>query len=131
MKLNVEQKKDNPLLERVEIIFSIDHENGATPKKETIKEALIKELGEDKDRVEITKIFSERGVSKSKAWAIVNKGEIVKKEEPKTQEKKEGASEEKSEATEQKPDQTEEKPKEDPEKPKEVTQEPKSEERKE
>lgn len=119
MKLNIEEKRDNPLLERVEVVFTIDHENESTPKKATIQEALVKELGEEKERVEITKVFTKTGVCKSRAWATVNKGEIVKKEESAEKppevdapESKEAPSEEKQETSDQ--DKAEEKKEEKP-----------------
>ncbi len=77
MKLEIEERKDNPLLRRVELRILVDHEKEPTPKKQAIHDALVKELGEVKENVEISKIFSHKGVCKSRAWAIVKKAQMV------------------------------------------------------
>lgn len=73
MKVIIEEKKENPLLERAEVRLLVEHDKQPTPKKEAIHEALVKELGEAKEAVEITKIFTLKGIASSRAWAIVKR----------------------------------------------------------
>lgn len=76
MKLDIEERKENPLLGRLEMRILVTHEKEATPKKDAIQEALMKELGEAKENVEITRIFSQKGICCSKAWAYIKKPEL-------------------------------------------------------
>ena len=76
MKLDIEERKENPLLGRLEVRVLVTHEKEATPKRDSIQEALMKELGESKENVEITRIFSQKGICCSKAWAYIKKPEL-------------------------------------------------------
>lgn len=69
MKVDIEERKENPLLERRELKGLIDHTGEATPSGDALKEFLSEELGTDKDNIEVDKIFTIRGMQKSKFWA--------------------------------------------------------------
>jgi ribosomal protein S24E len=59
---------DNKLLERREIIAVIDYEGGATPSKEEVREYFAKKYAVDKEKVEVSKIMSEKGIPRGKVW---------------------------------------------------------------
>jgi small subunit ribosomal protein S24e len=84
MKIEIEEKQKNPLLNRTEVHFAIMHENEPTPSKETIKEELAKELKEKKENIVIDYIKSCFGSQKSVGYAKIYKSiEDAKRIEPK------------------------------------------------
>jgi ribosomal protein S24E len=106
MKIQVLIEKENPLLKRKEIIVSLDYDGKATVSKAELQKLLSEELKASIDSVEISKVFSEVGIPKGKAWVKVwkekkvpiysevkkEKAENPKEEKPK-EEKKEEAKE--------------------------------------
>ena len=130
MKTSIINEKDNPLLKRKELSIKIEHDGSATPKKAELQQLVAKEFKKDVEQVDIRNIFSDSGISSSKAkvflWEekkVADLSKIVKekkkeeakpegvKEEAKKEEKPEKPAEEKKEkAKEEKP--KEEKPKE-------------------
>jgi ribosomal protein S24E len=106
MKIQVLIEKENPLLKRKEIIVSLDYDGKATVSKAELQKLLSEELKASIDSVEISKVFSEVGIPKGKAWVKVwkekkvpiysevkkEKAEKPKEEKPK-EEKKEEAKE--------------------------------------
>ena len=118
MKITVVNEKDNPLFDRKELELEIDHENAATPSKAELQNSIASDRKAEIECVDIRNIFSDIGISRSKASVFVWKEKKVenlakaKKEkeaakEAKPEEKKEASKEEAKE--EAKPEAKEEK----------------------
>ena len=71
MKFNVKDEKDNPLLKRKELFLSIDYEGASTPSKAELQKLLAKELSANIENLEISKVLSETGLSRGKAWVKI------------------------------------------------------------
>ncbi len=99
-----EEKKNNfkmkklkethfPLLNRTEVIFEIDHPAQPTPKKELIKKQIAAELKTSEDLINLYKIITSFGSSKTKVIAevYITKEDLQRsiKKNKKTKEKKE------------------------------------------
>ena len=106
MKVQVLNEKENPLLKRKEIIVSLDYNGKATVSKAELQKILSEEFKASIDNVEITKIFSEFGTPRGKAWIKIWKEKKVpiysevkkeKAEKPKEEKPKEEKKEEKKE----------------------------------
>ena len=94
MLFDVKQEKSNPLLKRKELIVQINYEGRSTSSRAEMELALSKNKNIDVDKIEIRKIISDHGKSTGKAWVWLHEEAvkkkrvgIVKKEEPKTEEK--------------------------------------------
>jgi ribosomal protein S24E len=109
VKFNVIEEKENPLLKRKELLLSIDYEGGSTPSKSELQKFLAEQLNANMENLEISKVLSEIGLPRGKAWVKIweekkiplysekKKKEAEKaEEEPKTEEPKEEVEEEKS-----------------------------------
>ena len=68
MKVKIKERKKNPLLGRRTITGTIDHTDEPTPSSESLKSFLAEDLGSDEENIEIDKIFTLRGMQKSKFW---------------------------------------------------------------
>jgi len=114
MKVQVITEKENPLLKRKEILVSIDYEGTATPSKADIQKLLAEQLKANIENLEISKVLSEIGKSRGKAWIkIWEEKKIplyseIKKEKKKAPKKEAKPKEKPAEAPK------EEKPKEEP-----------------
>jgi ribosomal protein S24E len=111
MKVQVLVEKENPLLKRKEIIVSLDYNGKATVSKAELQKILSEEFKASIDNVEITKIFSEFGTPRGKAWIKIwkekkvpiysevkkEKAEKPKEAKPKEEKPKEEKKEEKKE----------------------------------
>ena len=102
MKIQVITEKENPLFKRKEIIIALDYDGKATMSKAELQKLLAEEFKAGIDSIEITKILSEVGLPKGKAWIKIWKekkvpiySEIKKEKAAKAQ--KEQKSEEKKE----------------------------------
>jgi small subunit ribosomal protein S24e len=73
MEISINSKKENPLLEREEIIFTVSHDSKGTPTREEIKNKLAALLNVDTQKLFIRKIETEYGATKSKGTANVYK----------------------------------------------------------
>lgn len=99
MEISINSKKENPLLEREEITFTISHDSKETPSKEEIRNKLAALLNIDTQKLFIRKIETEYGAAKSKGAANVYKSSeralllepkyIVKRNLGKTEDEKE------------------------------------------
>jgi len=107
MKLEVVNEKENPLLKRKEIIVNLDFDGKGTWSKADIQRLVAEQFKVSLDNVEVSKILSEFGMSKGKAWIkiweekkvpvyseikkekVAKPKEEPKKEAPKEEEKKE------------------------------------------
>lgn len=125
MKTNVIEEKENPLLKRKELLISVDYEGKSTPSKAELQKLLAQEMNANIENLEISKVLSETGLSRGKAWIKVwdekkvevyvdkskkaEEGQEAPAEETKTEEVKEVPSEAVEEA---KPEEAKEEPKE-------------------
>ncbi len=75
MKLDVREKKSNPLMKREEVWVSVEHLEAPTPKRAELLEGAVKLLKTKKELVIIDKIFSERGRGGSEVKVLVYKSE--------------------------------------------------------
>ena len=68
MKFNLIEEKENPLLKRKELLLSIDYEGGSTPSKAELQKFLAEQLSANIENLEISKVLSETGLTRGKAW---------------------------------------------------------------
>ncbi|MEM0449472.1 MAG: hypothetical protein QW520_06600 [Methanomassiliicoccales archaeon] len=82
MKVQVESKKENPLLERIEVRFIAEHFGEPTPNRDTVRAAIASALGKNKETVIIDNMETEYGKGMSVGYAKVYSSlETVKKTE--------------------------------------------------
>lgn len=92
-----------PLLNRTEVVYEIDHARQPTPKKEFIKSQIAAELKTSEELIDLHKVITNFGTSKTKVIAevynakedlqrLIRKG---KKEKAKEKTKEDGKKEEK------------------------------------
>lgn len=129
MKVEITEKVENPLLQRAEIKFRVDHSGGPTPKRLDVRAQLASQLGVPEEFVVIDKLASMYGRQMASGIArVYGSREGLEELEPKylltrglpTEAKEEAKPEEKPKAEKPKEKPREEKPKveEKPEKPK-------------
>lgn len=112
MELEIVDKRDNPLLSRVEVRFKVLHDAASTPSRKEVREAVAKAVNAQKERVVVDILTAAFGKGETEGYAKVykNKQEAMRVEsesmkrrhgltEPKKQEgeKKEGKEEEEAE----------------------------------
>jgi small subunit ribosomal protein S24e len=71
MKIKIASEKENPLMERKELVVDIDHDKECTPTKAHLQVLLGKELKKDPEHIDIRNIFSGYGHPKSKSKVFV------------------------------------------------------------
>jgi len=71
MKIEITQKKENPLQKRVEVYFTIDHVGESTPGRNVVAEDIAKKMKSKRDCVVVDSIDSVYGIGKSKGYAKV------------------------------------------------------------
>ena len=71
MEVEIDSKKNNPLLNRTEVHFSIQHEGEKTPNRELIRNELAEKLNAKKENIIINYIQSSTGIQKSIGYAKV------------------------------------------------------------
>ena len=71
MELEIQKKRENPLLSRIEVHFTLHHPNSPTPRRENVREELSKSLKVPKDRVVVDHMKSSFGVHDTKGYAKV------------------------------------------------------------
>lgn len=71
MNIEIEGKKENPLMERTEINFRIDHQGTGTPTRDEIRTLLAGMLGAKADTVIIDHMNTEFGHQMTVAYAKV------------------------------------------------------------
>ena len=116
MKINITEQKENTVLKREEIVAELDYENRATPSKAELQLAFSKQLNVPPEKIEISKIMSDTGISKGKVWVKSWKEKTIELYGKKKEEKPpEAPKEEKKEAPkEEKPVEKKEGKKEEP-----------------
>jgi len=98
MDIEINEKKNNPLLNRTEVHFTIDHEGEGTPNREIIRSEIAEKLNVKKENIIIGNISSSFGIQKSRGYAKIytnqKKSEelerkyIIKRNQPATKGKK-------------------------------------------
>jgi small subunit ribosomal protein S24e len=73
MELEITDKRENQLLDRTEVRFTVSHPNQPTPRRESVREQLSKELKVPKDTVVIDHMNSHFGVTISEGYAKIYK----------------------------------------------------------
>ena len=118
MKINITEQKENTVLKREEIVAELDYENRATPSKAELQLAFSKQLNVPPEKIEISKVMSDTGISKGKVWVKSWKEKTIelygkkKEEKPKEEKPPEAPAEEKKEVPkEEKPVKKKEEPK--------------------
>lgn len=71
MKMEITQKKENPLQHRTEVCFEIDHVGESTPGRNAVAEEIAKKMKSKRDCVVVDSIDSVYGIGKSKGYAKV------------------------------------------------------------
>ena len=61
MEVEILNKKENMLLNRVEVEFSVSHPQGATPKRNEVRDAIATEMGAKKEAVVVDHLTSTFG----------------------------------------------------------------------
>jgi small subunit ribosomal protein S24e len=133
MDIEIISKKNNPLFNRTEVHFTINHTGEGTPNREIIRSELSEKLNAKKENIIINSINSSFGIQQSKGYAkiytslkksdnperkyILKRNKLAGKQEIKKEEKKE--TEKKTETEDKKIKKAEESPIESDEKIKE------------
>ncbi len=82
MEIEIESKKNNPLLNRTEVYFVIRHTGESTPRREIIRGELAGKLGVGKENIIIDHMTSDFGIQKTKGYAkVYSSAEKTKAEE--------------------------------------------------
>lgn len=69
MEITITDRKENPLLNREELIFTITHESEHTPSREAVASKLAAIVNADKDRTILKKITTQFGVQEAIGYA--------------------------------------------------------------
>ena len=82
MKMEIKEQKENPLQERTEVCFEIDHARESTPGRNAVAEELAKKLGTQRNLVIVDELKTLYGVGKTEGYAKVYKSaDLAKKYE--------------------------------------------------
>ncbi|MBR2254630.1 MAG: 30S ribosomal protein S24e [Candidatus Methanomethylophilaceae archaeon] len=71
MKMEIKEKKENPLQKRVEVCFTIEHDGECTPGRNAVAEEVAKQMKSKRDCVVVDKVESVYGRGMSKGYAKV------------------------------------------------------------
>jgi small subunit ribosomal protein S24e len=71
LKFQIENKKENKLLERTELIFSVEHSGESTPTRDAIRSTIANNMGVQKERVIVDQMETEYGIGLTKGYAKV------------------------------------------------------------
>ncbi|HNU35098.1 MAG TPA: 30S ribosomal protein S24e [Methanomassiliicoccales archaeon] len=71
MKIEIESKKPNALMDRTEVTFKADHRGEGSPKRADVKAKLAEALAVSKDKVVIDHMETEFGMGVSAGYAKV------------------------------------------------------------
>ncbi len=125
MEIEIDSKRNNPLLNRTEVHFTIQHEGEKTPNREIIRSELAEKLNAKKENIIINDIHSSSGIQKStgyaKIYSVIKKAEELERKHILKRNKISGKKEKKEgeKKPEEKPVSTEEPPKEETAEPEE------------
>ena len=79
MEIEIDSKRNNPLLNRTEVHFTIQHEGEKTPNRELIRSELAEKLNAKKENIIINDIHPSSGIQKSTGYAKIYS--VIKKAE--------------------------------------------------
>jgi small subunit ribosomal protein S24e len=79
LKVQIESKKENVLLQRSEISFSAEHAAESTPTRDAVRAAIASAVGSPKERVVIDKMDTEYGMGVSIGYAKVYESDVALK----------------------------------------------------
>ncbi|NOZ81956.1 MAG: 30S ribosomal protein S24e [Candidatus Micrarchaeota archaeon] len=68
MEVSVISEKKNPVMKRRELVLSVDYNGGPTPSKEELKNKISAVLSVEPERVEVSKVLSEKGAARGRVW---------------------------------------------------------------
>ena len=71
MKMEINEKKENVILKRTEVRFTIDHKGESTPSKGAVVDELAKKLDAKRDAIVLNNIDTVYGSGLSKGYAKV------------------------------------------------------------
>lgn len=71
MKIEIKEKKENPLQDRTEVMFTVDHTGESTPTRKAVTDELSKILKAKKDTVILNNLDTVYGRGISKGYAKV------------------------------------------------------------
>ncbi len=71
MEIEIDSKKNNPLLNRTEIYFTIKHEGEGTPNREIIRSELADKLNVKKENIIVNTVHSSFGIQEISCYAKV------------------------------------------------------------
>lgn len=71
MEIEIESKKNNPLLNRTEVYFTINHEGQGTPNREIVRSELADKLNTKRENIIVSSINSSFGINKTTGYAKV------------------------------------------------------------
>lgn len=99
MKVQIESKKENALLQRTEVRFSAEHNAEPTPTRDAVRTAIASALGASKERVIIDNMETEYGKGLSIGYAkVYESDESLKKTESRHMLVRHGLAEKKTKA---------------------------------
>ena len=120
MEIEINEKKNNPFLNRTEVHFTIIHENQKTPNRDVVRSELADSLNAKKENIIIERLDSGFGIQKTKGYAkiyssrkhaenleykyILKRNELKGKQKKSEDETKEAEVESKPETSEEKPE---------------------------
>ena len=71
MEIEIDSKKNNPLLKRIEVYFTVKHNGEKTPNREIIRSELADKLNSKKENVIINILKSGFGKQETKGYAKI------------------------------------------------------------
>jgi len=71
MELEIQETRENPLMNRTEVHFVLHHPNSQTPKRDAVRDELSKALKVPKDRVIVDHMKPSFGVHDTKGYAKI------------------------------------------------------------
>jgi ribosomal protein S24E len=77
MRMQLISERQNPLLKRNEVLVSLDYDGKSTVSKAELQKTVSEELKAALDSVEITRIISEVGIPRGKAWVKIWKDKKI------------------------------------------------------
>ena len=82
MEIEIQSKKNNPLLNRMEVRFLVNHDKEGTPRRESIRQGLAEKLNVSKDTIFVDHMRSAYGIQRTEGYAkVYSSAENVKTSE--------------------------------------------------
>ena len=71
MEIEIESKKNNPLMNRTEVFFTVTHKGEKTPNREIIRSELADKLNTKKENIIVSSIKSSFGINKTTGFSCL------------------------------------------------------------